>query len=180
MQEALYGWVRLLLIGTVCMQLVLQFVTGKEYRQYIRLFLSMLFLLVACRPLLSVTGLSETMEKTVEDWIAGQEYREVLHDRAFYMEREDTLLAEAVQQKVTEDVAMLLTEYDMELVRCDCQAELDTENAGIAELSVVMDAAAGKDTLSTDEKKTRTDAIRQRLAERYGMDIKDIRVSIRR
>ena len=75
---------------------------------------------------------------------------------------------------------MLLTEYDMELVRCDCQAELDTENAGIAELSVVMDAAAGKDTLSTDEKKTRADAIRQRLAERYGMDIKDIRVSIRR
>lgn len=179
MQEALYSWVRPLLIGTVCMQLVLQFVTGKEYRRYIQLFLSMLFLLVACRPLLSVTGLSETMKKNIEDWMAGQEYREVLQDRAFYMEQEDMLLTMAVQQKVTEDVTTLLNSYEMHLVRCDCQVNLEMDGTGLTELSVVMDADTGKNTLSTDEKKTRTEEIRKRLADRYEMDIRDVRVSLR-
>ena len=61
MQAAFYKWMRILLVGTVCMQLILQFIDEEAYRRYIRLFLSLIFLLCVFRPLLSVTGVAGHM-----------------------------------------------------------------------------------------------------------------------
>lgn len=177
MQETFYSWVRLLLIGTVCMQLVLQFIVQKEYRYYIQMFLSMVFLLTVCRPLLSVTGLKQQMEKTVEDILAEQEYTELVRGKAFYLNQEDTLLKEAMQQKLTEDTDRLLQEYQLSLVRCDSQVKVEKNSAEIEKISLEVTDGEGNVRLSSDEKTNLGETIRERLADRYEMDRNDIAVA---
>ena len=74
MKAWLFSWVRMLIVCTVCIQLILLFVTEEQYRKYIQLFLSMLFLLVLFRPLLSVGDLGDRLQKELSDWSAKWEY----------------------------------------------------------------------------------------------------------
>lgn len=180
MQAALYEWVRILLVGTACIQLILQFVSEEAYRRYIRLFLSLVFLLCAFRPVLSVTGATGRMAEQVEDWLAGWEYRD-LADRGLYeTDGTDRLVQQAVRQKLNEDTARLLSEEQLTLVSLECQLVLDEQEARLDGLTVVADTVEGKEKLSSREKDDRETAVRRRLGERYGLEESRIDFRIRR
>lgn len=179
MQAALYEWARILLVATVCIQLVLQFVSEEAYRRYIRLFLSLIFLLCAFRPVLSVTGATERMAGQVEDWLAGWEYKDLADTGLYETDGMDTLLENAVRQKLTEDTASLLKEEQLTLVSLDCQLMLDEQEAKLKAMTVVADTVKGKERLSSREKDERELAVCRRLGARYEIAEQNIDFRIR-
>ena len=180
MQAAFYEWMRILLVGTVCIQLILQFIGDEAYRRYIRLFLSLIFLLCVFRPLLSVTGVAGHMAEQVEDWLAGWEYRDLADAGLYEADGTDTLMEQAVRKKLTEDTTRLLAKEHLTLVSLDCQLVLDGQEAKLNRLTVVADTVEGKEKLSFREREERELTVRRRLGERYELSESRIDFRIRR
>lgn len=175
MKAWLFSWVRMLIICTVCMQLILLFVTEEEYRKYIRMFLSMLFLLILFRPLLSVGNLENELLRTMEDWAARWEYREPAVGRIYDTSGEDALVKEAVRQKLTEDITQLLAEEQMELVDLDADIRLEENDAAITKLTLTTALEKGAETSFPQAEKT----VEQRLMNRYGLSAGQLQLSVR-
>lgn len=176
MQAALYEWVRVLLICTVCMQLILQFICEESYRRYVRLFLSLIFLVCAFQPLLGLTGITEKLDTGLKDWLAGWEYED-LADTRLYEKQEDTVLKQAVYTKLEEDTGQLLKEENLQLVSFDCSLLLEKDRAEIKDMTIVADVVEGKEKLSSREEKDRKESILNRLQDRY--ELSENRISFR-
>lgn len=175
MKAWLFSWVRMLIVCTVCMQLILLFVTEEEYRKYIRMFLSMLFLLILFRPLLSLGDLEDHLLEAMEDWSAKWEYREPAAGRVYDTPEEDALVKEAVRQKLTEDITQLLAEEHMELVELDTDIRLEENDAAVTRLSLT--AAFFEDTKGSPSEAEKT--VKQRLMKRYELSEGQVKVSVR-
>ena len=175
MKAWLFSWVRMLIVCTVCMQLILLFVTEEEYRKYIRMFLSMLFLLVLFRPLLSLGDLSDRLQDELSDWSAKWEYKEPAAGRIYDTPQEDALVTKAVQLKLKEDMEDLLSEEGMELAKLDSDIRLGENDAAITQLSVT--AVFAGDTTGSPSMAEET--LKKRLIKRYELDEGQVYVSVR-
>lgn len=171
----LFNWVRMLIVCTVCMQLILLFVTEEEYRKYIRMFLSMLFLLILFRPLLSLGDLEDRLQDEISDWSARWEYREPAAGRLYDTPKEDELVIKAVRQKLKEDITELLAQEGMELVNLDSHIQLGDNDAAITLLSLTAACAEEKaGSFARSE-----GMIKSRLMKRYELDEGHVYVSVR-
>ena len=175
MKAWLFSWVRMLIVGTVCIQLILLFVTEEQYRKYIRMFLSLLFLLLLFRPLLSLGDLKERLQDEVSDWSAKWDYKEPLSGRMYADGREDSLVTEAVRQKLREDITELLQEEGMTLQDMDCSIHLAENDAAITALSVT----AGVSEERTGSPANAENTLKSRLSRRYELSEEMIRVTVR-
>lgn len=175
MKAWLFSWVRMLIICTVCIQLILLFVTEEQYRKYIQMFLSMLFLLILFRPLLSMGDLGEKLQEELSDWSAKWEYKEAAAGRVWDTEEEDMLVKKAIRQKLKEDMEQLLQEEGMELLDMDCSIRLGENDAKITRISVTT--AFAKDHPGSPAKMEET--LKTRLGKRYELSDGQIQVSVR-
>lgn len=175
MKAWLFSWVRMLIVCTVCIQLILLFITEEQYRKYIQMFLSMLFLLILFRPLLSVGDLEERLKEELSDWSAKWEYQEMATGRISDTSAEDMLVTKAIRQKLKEDMEMLLQEQDMELLDMDCSIRLGENNADITKLSVTAVFSEGH----TGSPAKMEEALKTRLGKRYELSDEQIQVSVR-
>ena len=175
MKAWLFSWVRMLIICTVCIQLILLFVTEEQYRKYIQMFLSMLFLLILSRPLLSVGDLGEKLQEELSDWSAKWEYKEAAAGRVRDTEEEDMLVTKAIRQKLKEDMEQLLQEEGMELLDMDCSIRLGENDAKITWISVTAAFAKGHPGSPAKMEET----LKTRLGKRYELSDGQIQVSVR-
>ena len=175
MKAWLFSWVRMLIVCTVCIQLILLFVTEEQYRKYIQLFLSMLFLLVLFRPLLSVGDLGDRLQKELSDWSAKWEYKEAAAGRIADTPAEDMLVKKAIQQKLKEDMENLLQEQNMELLDMECSIRLEENDADITKLSVTAAFIEGHPDSPTKMEKM----LKARLCKRYELSDGQVQVRVR-
>lgn len=70
--EALISWVKGILGCLLVMALVLQGISGKAYKPYLRLFMGILLILTVLSPITDPTGISDTLE----DWMGKLAFQE--------------------------------------------------------------------------------------------------------
>lgn len=175
MKAWLFSWVRMLIISTVSMQLILQFVTEETYRKHIRMFLSMLFLLVLFGPVLSLGHLEQDMDDALADWTAKWEYKEIALGRVYTGQTGDDLLKAALQEKLREDISQLLAEEGLQMTDLRSDIHLEENDASIEKLTVAAAFAEdkkGSPSLSED-------AVKNRLMKRYDLAGSQVSVSVR-
>lgn len=170
MKTWFFSWVRTVLICMVGMQLLLQFVVEENSRKYIRLFLSLVFLLVLFRPVLTVFQLSENLDQEIEDWLAGWESRMTAEDTLGETGEENTLIEQAVREKLEEDIRALLQEEGLQLESLELAVDAGESNM-IRRISLTARAKTGSS--ATEE------TIGEQLRERYELTGDQVAVVIR-
>ncbi len=135
MRAYIFDWVRTLAAYFIFMTMVLNFIPEGQYRKYVRYFFSLLLLLLLSRPLRELTGWEERMSNSLDEMLAGLEYRESLGAGLYAGEEDRQLMERACEERIREQTEELLAEYGLELTDCASRVEL-TENPGVRSIRI--------------------------------------------
>lgn len=135
MRAYIFDWVRTLAAYFIFMTMVLNFIPEGQYRKYVRYFFSLLLLLLLSRPLRELTGWEERMSNSLDEMLAGLEYRESLGAGLYAGEEDRQLMERACEERIREQTEELLAEYGLELADCASRVEL-TENPGVRSIRI--------------------------------------------
>ena len=97
MKEFIYGWIRDIAFYAILMTVILHLLPEEGQKKYVRFFMGIVLMLVVLSPLLSVAGLSGTLDSIYAEQTYDEELQDFTRRQAELEEEARRLLAEQCQ-----------------------------------------------------------------------------------
>ncbi len=177
----IYEWIRSLVSYMILMTVIMNLLPDKKYEKYLQLFTGMVFLLLVIAPFTDLTGLEARMagafERITFRTDAKLLQKEIEDADGARMEQ----LVERYEAVLKQDLLTMAEDVQAECMAVELVMETDMENMEFGKLRQVtmvfrVDGQADQERLFEANRQIGT--LRERIGEYYGMEERDIAVTI--
>ncbi|MCI5648077.1 MAG: stage III sporulation protein AF [Fusicatenibacter sp.] len=183
MTEAILEWLRTVAAYLIFMTAVLQILPENQYRKYLQFFLGIVMILVLGRPLLRISHLEESFEKTLDQLTLEEEVKAMENGYLAMEGYQETYLYHAYQKEIEMQIRMYLEELGISgakvTVKLDQQEGVAVESISIC-VKWESSAIYQQESAQEEEKRERMiESAKAELSKVYQVEPEHIIVEIR-
>lgn len=179
MAEAVLGWLRTVAAYLIFMTAVLQILPENQYRKYLQFFLGIVMILVLARPLLQISHLEETLEKTLDQLTLEEEVKAMENGYMAMEGYQETYLYHAYEKEIEMQIRMYLEELGISGTSVNVKLD-QKEGVEVERISICGEADGdGSDQQEREKKKRLQESAKEELSRVYQVEPEHIIVEIR-